>query len=182
VRRLSPNSAVPALDAARTVIVVLGCRAVVDPSGRLAPGALARRVDAASRLYLDLAGLDRTPRDPAMLVVASGGRRWGNVVEADAMAHELRLRGVPEGAIVRERCSLTTRDNARFVAEALARNGSRAALVVTCSWHMPRALALFTRAGMEVEPFPASAEEGGSRRHRVWRWVREGFLTWVQRT
>ncbi len=182
MRRLSPNFTLPALDAARTVIVVLGCRAVIDPAGRLVPGALARRVDAASRLYLELARLDRQPRGQPTLIVASGGRRWGTVVEADAMAHELRLRGVPDGAIVRERCSLCTRDNARFVAEALARRGSGAALVVTCNWHMPRALALFTRAGIDVEPFPAFAEERGSRRHRLWRSVREGVLTWVQGT
>lgn len=63
----------------------------------------------------------------------------------------LREHGVPEGAIVRERCSLDTRDNARFAAALLARRGRSRVVLVTCTWHLPRALRLFRASGLEVE-------------------------------
>ena len=153
-------------------IVVLGCAVRLDDSGLLREGALARRLDAAAIAYLQR-GRERT------IVVASGGRHWGDLVEADVMARELARRGVPMRAIVRERCSLTTRDNARFAAEALARRGIYAASVVSCEWHLPRALALFRRAGVYAEG--VAAREYGAR--WVTRWCRRGLeraLAWVQ--
>jgi uncharacterized SAM-binding protein YcdF (DUF218 family) len=120
------------------------------------------------------------PREAgAAFVVASGGRRWAGGVEADAMAEELAVAGVPEAAIVRERCSLNTIDNARFSAAILARRGLHRAAVVTCSWHLPRALALFTEAGLEVEPVAAEDGEAPPLASRVWRWGKERVLTRV---
>src|SRR5260370_33800172 len=81
----------------------------LGPDPKLAPGTLARRIEAAAALY-------RRVADQNTLVIASGGRRWGGVVEADVIARELARQGVPVNAIVRERCSLSTRDNARFAA------------------------------------------------------------------
>jgi uncharacterized SAM-binding protein YcdF (DUF218 family) len=130
-------------------------------------------VVAASRLYAARAGR-------VGVVVASGGRRWDEVVEADAIARDLARDGVPPGLIVRERCSLSTRDNARFVAEALARRGMLSpaprALVVTCDWHMPRALALFARAGVDAQAGAVALDPHPSRRRRLWRWGREALL------
>jgi uncharacterized SAM-binding protein YcdF (DUF218 family) len=149
-------------------IVVLGCRVLLGADGRLG-GVLAARVEAASRLY--------AAREARVdVVIASGGRRWGGVVEADAMARELELRGVPPSRVARERCSLTTGDNARFVADALARRGAGRAILVTCDWHMPRALALFGRAGIDAHPYDVVADANPSRRRRLWRWGREAIL------
>ncbi len=157
-----------------SAIVVLGCRAILDASGRLRAGALEARLDAAARLYA-LRGGDRT------LVVASGGRCWeGAGVEADVMGRELAHRGVPERAIVRERCSLSTRENARFVREVLARRlrSTEPVALVTNDWHMPRAGALFRRAGLVVEPVPAAPADAPWHT-RVWRRAREGMLVWL---
>ncbi|HSY24840.1 MAG TPA: ElyC/SanA/YdcF family protein [Polyangiaceae bacterium] len=153
-----------------SAIVVLGCAVVLGERGRLAPGALLRRVETAARAYaeLRLSGAE-------VFVIASGGRRWGRAVEADAMAAELVRCGVPPRSIVRERASLSTRDNARFAAAALGRRGLGSALLVTCSWHMPRALALFTRAGVEATPVPAVGPRP-TRSQQIWRRVREGWL------
>lgn len=150
-------------------IVVLGCRVRLDGSERLAPGALARRVEMGARTYLE--------RDDARaVVVVSGGRRWGNDVEADAMARELALRGVPAAAIVRERCSFSTRENARFTAELLARRETRRVTLVTCPWHMDRAALLFARAGLAVEPVAAAGADAAWP-SRAWRWGVERMLT-----
>jgi uncharacterized SAM-binding protein YcdF (DUF218 family) len=157
-------------------IVALGCRVKHDAAGRLA-GALARRVRTAADEYARRRG-----RSEAPLVVASGGRHWNGALEADAMAHELVLLGVSPDAVVRERCSLSTSDNARFVAAALTRRGIARATVVTCTWHLPRAVALFRAAGIEVAGIGAVEPGPAPRLHRVWRYGRERFLTWAQRS
>ncbi len=152
-------------------VVVLGCAVRLDARGRLAQGALARRLDAAARAYADGAGAHT-------VVVVSGGRRWGSAIEADVMAIELRARGVPQGVIVRERCSLSTSDNARFSAAILGRRGVTRADVVSCSWHLPRALALFSRTGIEARPVAAADSVRVGWRDRLWRWTRERALVW----
>jgi uncharacterized SAM-binding protein YcdF (DUF218 family) len=154
--------------------VVLGCAVSVDRAGRLS-GALARRIAAAAEAYARECG-DRREGDPCAVVVACGGRRWSGVVEADAMARELTLRGVPERAIVRERCSLTTRENARFAAAVLARRGLSEARLVTCAWHLPRALRLFEREGVRVLGL-AAAPARTTWARTIWRWGRERLLT-----
>jgi cyclophilin family peptidyl-prolyl cis-trans isomerase/vancomycin permeability regulator SanA len=149
-------------------LVVLGCRVSLDAEGR-PQGALGRRVVAAAEEYARRG-------EVVAVVVASGGRRWSEVVEADAMARELARLGVPPELIVRERCSLSTRDNARFAAAALERRGITRATVVTCAWHLPRAVALFAREGMEADGL-AAPEGRAPWRRRFWRWGRETVLT-----
>ena len=124
-------------------IVVLGCR--IAPSGRPGPAAT-RRATAAAGAYLG---------GVASCVVVSGGRRWGAQIEARAMSGVLRRAGVPASAIVEELCSLSTHENAVLSAAVLRRLGARRAAVVTCPWHMRRALADFRAAGVEVFPIPA---------------------------
>jgi uncharacterized SAM-binding protein YcdF (DUF218 family) len=160
-------------------IVVLGCRVLVDGAGGLAESALARRVAMGAIAYH---GAGPGGARGAPIVIVSGGRRWGEHVEADAMAIELARRSVPPEAIVRERCSLSTRENARFTAELLVRRGVRRATLVTCHWHMDRAVVLFSRAGIEVHPVPAWGGAYVSWPARLLRWGRERVLTrlsWV---
>jgi uncharacterized SAM-binding protein YcdF (DUF218 family) len=152
----------------------------LDGEGRLRESALLRRVKVAASSYqLAAHGGQR------VLVIASGGRHWDGQVEADAMAEELVRQGVPRGAIVRERLSMSTRENARFVAESLERRSAGwsdgltgRARLVTSEWHMPRALMLFREAGVEVEGIPVHDPPPPWRR-RLWRWGRERALTWV---
>lgn len=113
------------------------------------------------------------------VVIASGGRRWGGRVEADVMARELAARGVPDRAIVRERCSLSTRDNARFSTEVLARRGSPRAILVTCDWHMARAIVLFERAGAALDVAVAADAVGVPWARRLWTRARERLLSVV---
>lgn len=149
------------------VIVVLGCR--VLPSGLPGP-ALARRAALAAAAFHT--GL-------APFIVASGGRRWEGRIEARALADELGRLGVPRAAICEELWSLSTLENAVCSAalfRALGRNvlsrAHRVAHVVTCDWHMPRALADFRAAGLEALPLPAVGPPAG-RLARGYRWARE---------
>lgn len=112
------------------VLVVLGCR--VPPSG-LSRAAL-RRVERAAQAYRD---------EGAALVIASGGKTWHGMRESEVFARELRARGVAAEHLLEERESLTTRGNARGVARLLSGRRSGRLGLVTCDWHMPRALRLF---------------------------------------
>ncbi|HTQ41222.1 MAG TPA: ElyC/SanA/YdcF family protein [Polyangiaceae bacterium] len=163
----------------RVAVCVLGCGFELDAGNVVAPlpGALTRRVSSAVSAAAHVAREQRGDGEPA-LVVASGGRRWHGVIEADAMRAELVRAGVPAETIVCERCSLSTRENARFTAALLRRRGMRRALVVTCDWHLPRALAAFRRTGLEVEGFAAPSVAIPLRR-RVVRWGRERVLAWA---
>ncbi|MDB4943075.1 MAG: putative rane protein [Labilithrix sp.] len=134
---------------------VLGCRA--------ASPALTRRAAAAAEAFRERG---------AVLAVACGGRAWEGLVEADDLARMLVAGGVPEDAVVRERCSYDTRDNARFAAALLARRGVGRVLVVTCSWHLPRAMRLFRAAGLEVEGLGVPPPSATLRQRAYWA-VRE---------
>jgi uncharacterized SAM-binding protein YcdF (DUF218 family) len=146
--------------ASPTIVCVLGCRA--DSA------TLARRSKAASEAFLSRG---------ATLALACGGRSWGGLVEADAIARMMMAAGVPGDAIVRERCSLDTRDNARFAASLLTRRGLSAVLLVTCSWHLPRAARLFRSAGLEVEGFGVDPPDPTLRQRTYWR-AREMLASW----
>ena len=126
-------------------IVVLGCR--VLPCGRLTTAAHGRASAAADAYHTGV----------APLVVASGGRRWGAIVEALALRDALVARGVPASAILAELWSMTTYENAVFSTALLNRLGARSAVVVTCSWHAPRALMSFRSAGIDVTSWPREA-------------------------
>ncbi|MBL8740779.1 MAG: YdcF family protein [Myxococcales bacterium] len=121
-------------------LVVLGCR--VELTGELS-ATLRRRADWA--FVAARAGL-------ASMVVASGGRRWGDHVEAEVVTSYLVGRGLSPSAVFPELCSLTTSENALFSSTLLRRIGARRALVVTCNWHMPRALACFRALGVDALP------------------------------
>jgi uncharacterized SAM-binding protein YcdF (DUF218 family) len=122
-------------------LVVLGCRTS------------ARRSDAAARAFL-------ADASRFACVVASGGRAWpvanggARIVEADALARAMIDRGVPSEMVVRERCSHSTRENARYSARILARRGIKRVMIVTSEWHVPRARRHFETEGLDVEAAP----------------------------
>jgi uncharacterized SAM-binding protein YcdF (DUF218 family) len=111
------------------------------------------------------------------MAVACGGRAWNGRVEADELASLMALDGVPDDAIVRERCSFDTRDNARFAAALLGRRGLSRVILVTCSWHLPRAERLFRAAGLEVEGVPVEPPKSTFLQRLYWR-ERERVSSW----
>lgn len=127
-----------------------------------------RRAEAAAAAYRDRS---------ATAVVACGGRSWGGRVEADELARLMVAGGVPEAAVVRERCSLDTRDNARFAAVLLRRRGVSSIVLVTCTWHLPRATALFEAAGLEVEGLGVDPPSSTPLQRFYWR-HRERISRW----
>jgi uncharacterized SAM-binding protein YcdF (DUF218 family) len=140
-------------------LIVLGCR-VRD--GQLSPAAL-RRVERAARAFHE---------QGSELVIASGGKRWQGVMEADVFRSGLLERGVPSERVLAERESLTTRGNARGVWRLLRERNVQRVGLVTCDWHMPRALRIFRYAGFD--PIAVPAPSPARPLHAVtWRWLRE---------
>lgn len=93
----------------------------------------------------------------APVVIASGGRipwRGGGAPESADMAEILKLLGVPESAIMQDPTSLNTYENAVNVKQILAKRGINQVLLVTSAMHMPRALQIFLRQGIEAIPAP----------------------------
>lgn len=123
--------------------------AVVVLGGKVGGAALTRRIAAA------VVAASHAPDAP---VVACGGRAWNGRVEADAILEGLVAGGVARGRVRRDRLSLTTVENLVEARALLARAGHAGArwVVVTCDWHLPRALAIADALGIEVEGFAAS--------------------------
>jgi len=117
-------------------IVVLGCRPGGSEGGQ---AALYRRAHRAARAFHD---------NGCTAIIASGGRRWRGVSEADLLADVLASLGVPRASVVRELCSLSTMENAWYSAELLRAGGYVRPAIVTCDWHMPRALMCFDSVGI----------------------------------
>jgi uncharacterized SAM-binding protein YcdF (DUF218 family) len=138
----------------RGVAVVLGCR--VLPNGSPSP-ALQRRIERAVTLY---------ENGECTHLLASGGRRWGAVTEAESMCREFARLGVPPRSISSESESHNTRQNAAFSTRVLLCWTFEELLLVTCDFHMPRALAEFERHGWRPKPRAVSSPAlGGVRAH-----------------
>lgn len=128
-----------------TSLVLLGCR--IGNGGRLSAPAERRASRAAEAFHARLA--------PHVLVC--GGKTWRGYREADELADYLLKAGVPEAAVERELWSHSTRENAHYAAQLLLPRGFRRVGVVTCDFHMARALHCFRGAGFEAEPLPATS-------------------------
>ena len=130
-------------------LVVLGCKV----SNRGLSAAAARRVGTAAAAFR---------RGAARFVLASGGRRWGEVVEAVEMGRALEALGVPPICVALELASLSTLENARFSAEILKRRGIEDALIVTGDLHAPRALGDFESVGLRASAVVAPSPPLGA--------------------
>ena len=124
-------------------LVLLGCR-VFGPAALSPPAS--RRAQRALQAFQS---------GSFARILVCGGKAWAGVREADALSTYLLEHGVPERAIERELWSRSTRQNAHYAAQLLLPRGLVRVGVVTCDWHMPRALCCFRGAGFDTEPIAA---------------------------
>lgn len=137
-----PPEVLPAAEA----IVVLGGSTASNRPNWFEPydrNATVSRVDTAARLY-------HAGRAP--LVIVSGAALDGSVAESQIMANALRQQGVPDDAIVQESNSLTTYENALYTARLLNDRKLDRVLIVTSALHMPRAMGVFRKQGVDSVP------------------------------
>jgi uncharacterized SAM-binding protein YcdF (DUF218 family) len=137
----------PDVDRADAAVVLGGG---LFPNNALTPASLERTLYAVSLHRRGLA-----PR-----IIFSGGiTREAPRPEGDVMAETAQALGVPGDAIVVERASRTTYENAVEIARLLRERGLRRVLLVTDAAHMYRSQLAFQRQGVEVLPAPTRTRE-----------------------
>ena len=141
-------------------VVLLGCR--IEASGQPCAAGM-RRAQLAADTFLN---------SEAKWLIASGGRRWHGHAEATALSRVVQRLQVPECQVLTELCSLSTFENARYVTVCFQRLGVTRAAIVTCDWHLPRALRSFRCFGVDVTGVPALSPACGPVR-RAARSLRE---------
>lgn len=130
------------------VAIVLG-GAIGQP---ISPRVLLELQEASDRV-LEAARLFRAGKVDQILV-AAGNLPWHKAArpEAELIGDLLAEFGVPRDAIVLETESRNTYENAINSHAIIQSHGWRSAVLVTSAAHMPRALAVFKHAGIEVAP------------------------------
>lgn len=115
-------------------------------------------------------------------IVVSGGLGENPPSEAEVMAGILVEEGVPEGRIIREAASHSTRQSARHVAVIAARLGAEEVSLVTDPFHCVRAAAAFRAEGLRAHPEPVTGSpmwmEPGERRAQFLREL--GAVIWYR--
>jgi uncharacterized SAM-binding protein YcdF (DUF218 family) len=86
------------------------------------------------------------------ILVSAGNLPWLGSIKPEAeLIRELLIEwGVPASAIEIAHSSRNTFENALEIKEIWSRSGFKSALLVTSAAHMPRAMAVFRRAGLPV--------------------------------
>jgi uncharacterized SAM-binding protein YcdF (DUF218 family) len=99
----------------------------------------------------------------AKIVFTGGvGRMWGGDLEATgAVAAFLRDAGIDASRLVLEGKSRNTQENAVYTAEILGRDPGTRWVLVTSAFHMPRAVGLFRKQGLDVVPYPVDYRTRG---------------------
>lgn len=98
----------------------------------------------------------RLHRETSLPLFVTGGRPDGTgLPESETMRRALEGEfNVPVRWLESE--SVNTRENAEFTARILLKENIRRVLLVSHSWHLPRAAEAFSRAGLEVIPAPTA--------------------------
>ena len=124
----------------------------------------ADRIWHAARIYRS----GKAPR----VIVSGGNLPWlgERQTEAEAMRSVLIELGVASEAIVLERDSRSTRENAAYTARLLSELGIERVLLVTSAFHMQRALASFRAVGIDAIPAPTDFQAVPEDQHLL-RWL-----------
>lgn len=142
-----PDEPVPESLSSVKWIVVLGGGHSSDP-----------KIPVASNLYTGtlyrlVEGIELHRKLPGTRLVLSGSAVWRNDSEAASMARTAVGLGVEPRNIVLEEQANDTEEQARLIKPII---GTDSFILVTTASHMPRAVALFTKEGMN--PIPAPTE------------------------
>ena len=132
--------------------------AIVVLSGMLGPatpeGVVPNWSDAVERFEggVALIQAERAPR----LIFTGASREWlgRKTTEGDELRRLAIARGVAADKILVTGLVDNTATEATAVAALLKAQGLHRVILVTTSWHMPRAAWLFRRAGVDCQPFP----------------------------
>lgn len=90
-----------------------------------------------------------------LMIFTQGGLPWSDLpLEGGLLARRAIATGVPESQILLTGLVHNTEDEAREVSTLMELAGLQTATLVTSSFHMPRAVMIFEREGVDVSPYP----------------------------
>lgn len=137
----------------RNVIVMLGGGTQHDPQGNLVPKPdVFSRIATAASLYAQC----KQESQHCKVIVSGGDPERHSTPEAENAAPYLLAANVAPDDLILENASLTTYENAEYVARILHTEHYDSLMLVTSAYHMPRALLDFHRFGLEPEPVASS--------------------------
>ncbi len=160
--QVDPRTIAPA-----DVAIVLG-GAVHSPAPPRQDPELGEAVDRvwyAARLY-------RTGHVKRIIVVGGNLPWWpGGEPEAAVIEKLLVELGVPAASIQTGGTSRNTFENALEAKALMQKQSFATGLLVTSAWHMPRALAIFKKAGVPVTPAPCDYRSGDEHSRTLLDWI-----------
>ena len=128
----------------------------------LAPAELPPHVDgimvlagATSRLTTFQQLIERYPSAKRVFVGGAGAQWRGGPHSKDEATRVLCNLGVPPASVLFEIQSRNTHENAVSSWELLKDQAAGTWILITCPWHLPRAVGCFRAAGWTVLPYPA---------------------------
>jgi len=163
IPELAANTPLPAALQRCRFVVVLGSGHSDSPgfsaNNQLSSSALARIVEGVRLLRML----------PEARLVLSGGGEPGYPTHAVVLSRVAQELGIPVERMLRIETVRDTEDEAQAVRTLV---GDAPVALVTTAWHLPRAAALFRRAGVDTLPCPTNYT---ARPNPSFRW---GELTW----
>ena len=151
-------------------ILVLGAQVKEDGSLSLA---LNRRLSLARAEYL---------QNPQLIITCGGQGPDEPAPEGDVMRNWLISQGVPAEQVLAETSSINTRKNLEHAKSMMEERGLTRALIVTSDYHVPRALALCGKLGIEASGVGSASEpaywiKNHTREALSWVkfWIEESF-------
>lgn len=109
---------------------------------------------AVDRLSASLEIIFRKKADFVLVSGGSGLMLQGGLREGDVLRNYLAAQGFPTEKILAEAVSRNTRENAVESGKIIATRKLTKVVLVTSAFHMPRSVACFRKAGIEVIPYP----------------------------
>lgn len=136
-------------------VIVLG--AMVRPDGSPSP-AMVRRVRC---------GVERLQAGAARFLILSGGSVGHATPEAQIMQRLAVAMGADPQQLILEDQSINTIENIKFSAPLAVRHGAKTLAVMTDSYHLPRALYICRRLGVQATGWGVRPRSDGGIR---WEW------------
>ena len=147
----------PALASCRYVVVLGGGHgdvAALSATNKLSPSALGRIVEGVRLLHAL----------PEARLIVSGPAIGANPTHASVLAQAAATLGVNPNRMIKIETARDTEDEAEAVKKLV---GSARVALVTSAWHLPRAAALFRKAGVDTLPCPTDFL---GKPNPDWRW------------
>lgn len=110
--------------------------------------------EAGDRILAMLALARQFPEAKIILSAGAGALLGERGTEADEVRKRIAAYGLPPDRIIFENRSRTTYENALETQKLINPRAGERWLLVTSAWHMPRSIAVFRMAGLNVEAYP----------------------------